>query len=513
MVKRFWLMLMIWMLVATFIRCNQSRHHSENFNQEIIDTIHAGSSVIGVSVVKAGLNVPWEIAWAHDNKIWFTDQDGAVNRMNPVTGNVELLLNIPGYYRKRLALASMVLHPDFKNSPYVFINHLFLKDTLVYTRLIRYTVRESAPVLYDPKVLLEYPGHPGHNGSRMVIAPDGKLMMATGDIFDGKNAQDSGSVSGKILRMNIDGSVPDDNPIKGSFIWSFGFRVPQGLVYAGNGKLYSAEHGDATDDEVNLISKGHNYGYPDVTGYCDSTMEKEYCKKYNVTEPLKAWTPTIAPAGMDYYGSGPIAEWKHSLLLTTLKGQSLRVLKLNKAGDSIISEAILMEKKFGRLRDICVSTDGDIYLSTSNRDWNPPAGFPVAEDDRILRLFVMSNDEVNKYVAKPRAVPPTMAGTDTAGATAYFTYCGSCHKPDGSGVAGSFPALHNAPILFGQKEKLIAKVLYGSTAKNAEQQMPAFSFLKDKELAGILIYIRKNFANNLEVIQENEISAVRMKGN
>src|SRR5690606_1007981 len=124
----------------------------------------------------------------------------------------------------------------------------------------------------DPMVITEYPAWKGHFGTRLCIAPDGKLMIATGDgaLFD--KAQDVGSPSGKILRFNIDGSVPPDNPIPGSPVWAWGLRNPQGLVYAG-GKLYSSDHGDATDDEINLIKKGANYGWPAVEGYADHKKE------------------------------------------------------------------------------------------------------------------------------------------------------------------------------------------------------------------------------------------------
>ena len=495
--------------MIVFTQCTQPADSTKRFTQEVIDTIQIGSTVVGVSVIKSGLNVPWEITWAPDDKIWFTTQDGSVNRMDPETGHIDSLLTIPDYYRKRLALASMVLHPNLKDQPFVFLHHLFMKDSVIFTRLVWYKVNQTRPVLSEPIILIEYPAHQGHNGSRMVIAPDGKLIIATGDIFEGKNAQDTSNLSGKIIRMNIDGSVPDNNPIPGSYIWSLGFRVPQGLVYAGNGKLYSAEHGDATDDEVNLIEKGKNYGFPDITGFSDSANERKYSRKYNATEPLKAWTPTIAPAGMDYYETGAIKQWENSLLLVTLKAQSLRVLKLNDTGDTILNESIVLEKKFGRLRDLCISPDGDIYLSTSNRDWNPPAGFPVAEDDRILRLSVLSKSQLNKFVPKPRSLQEAVAISNDSGKTDYLTYCGSCHKPDGKGVEGSFPALLNSEYLYGRKEKLLSKVLHGGSTQNGSQQMPAFSFLKDKEIAGILHYIRKNFANNHEVITEKEISEAR----
>src|SRR5690606_4914768 len=129
------------------------------------------------------------------------------------------------------------------------------------------------------------------------------------------------------------------------------------------GMVYVSDHGDATDDEVNLISKGGNYGWPDVRGFADTEAEKEYASDSVIMTPLKAWTPTVAPAGLDFYASESIPEWKNTLLLATLKGSSLRVLHLGQEGQAVESETVLFEGKFGRLRDLCVSPAGDVYIS------------------------------------------------------------------------------------------------------------------------------------------------------
>lgn len=516
--KRLLTLTIVVALVTTLLHCGRRDHNAAAFQQKIIDTVQLQSTTVGVSVVASGLNVPWDLVWGPDDHIWFTEQDGRVSRINPTNGSVDTIFTLPGFYRKRLALASMAVHHDMKNYPYVFFNHLFLRDSAVYTRIVRYTYRENAnPLLSDPFVLLEYPGHAGHNGSRMVIAPDGKLMIATGDAFDERNPQDTASVSGKVLRLNIDGSIPFDNPIAGSAVWSFGFRVPQGLAYSDQGTLYTAEHGDATDDEVNLITRGGNYGYPIVTGYCDSASEHAFCNTHVVSPPIKAWTPTIAPAGMTYYNNDAIPEWKNALLMATLKNQSLRVLRLNEEGTAIEDELVMFEGNFGRLRDVCVSPSGDVYLSTSNRDWNPAAGFPLDDDDRIIRLSVLDEAAIERFAKDTTRRPierPSAVQAASAGEEAYNKYCSSCHKADGKGVEGSFPTLMEAPILYGAKESLIAMVLRGSAARAGaerkyDQQMPAFEFLGDEEIAQLLQYVRKKFGNNHEKIFAADAARVR----
>jgi aldose sugar dehydrogenase len=467
------------------------------------DTIDLDSTRIGIKTIAAGQNAVWDLVWGPDNWIWFTDQDGKVSRLNPETGEIKTLLQIGDYYRKRLGLMSMVLHPDWKKYPHVFINYTRIhSDSSITSRLVRYTY--DGRVLKDPLLLREIPGYLGHNGSRLVISAERKLFWATGDLKQKETVHNQAFANGKVLRLNLDGTIPADNPYPGSAAWCMGFRVPQGLTFTANGNLFIAEHGDATDDEVNLVSKNANYGWPYVAGVCDQPNEQSYCSKNSTVMPVKAWTPTIAPAGMDYY-NGNIAEWKNALLLTTLKDQSLRVLHLDPGQAKVTGEDIMFSKRFGRLRDVCVSPSGDIYLATSNRDWNPPANFPVASDDRIVRISSLGRIPESR---RKRVVKKVAAAED--GASLYASYCESCHKPDGHGVAGSFPSLVGSKRVAGKSEIFAGVLLNGSQGAGGEA-MPAFGFLSDDQLSTLASYVRTRFAPGAPAVSSGEIAVLRNK--
>jgi len=467
-----------------------------------------GIPTLGSKTIASGLDVPWEITWGPDNWIWYTEQSGTLSKVNPETGQKKLLLRIPEVYRFRsLGLLGMAVHPDPKK-PYVFIDYTYKNGKTILSKLVRYTY--TADTLINPVVLLnDIPGNTGHNGSRVVVAPDGKLMLSTGDAVKGANAQDRSSINGKVLRLNIDGTIPADNPFPGSPVWSMGHRNPQGLTYDQSGTLFSAEHGDAVEDELNVIKKGANYGWPFVEGFCDTEKEKEFCKTTAVTFPVKAWTPVVAPADIAYYNSSAIPEWSNSILLVTLKTQSLRVLKLNDKGDGVLSEQIYLDHEFGRLRGVCVSPAGDVYVSTSNRDWNPGEGYPKKEDDKIIKIFKAGSAAGRPIVKK--AVKPVAP----AGAVIYNNYCTSCHKSDGKGIAGVFPPLKATTLVLGDKNALIHILLKGLSGpitikgQKYDQEMPAFNFLSNKEIALVSSYIRSQFGNKASTVSEIEVSKVR----
>lgn len=357
------------------------------FHAEIQSQIYVGTTELDTNTIVTNLDTPWEILWGPDDHIWFTERYGRLSRVHPETGVLTELITIDEVYEQsESGLLGMVLHPDFSNHPYVYLVYTYLETADIKERLVRYTYANG--VLGSPLTLLEgIDGASTHDGSRLVIDKDLKLYMTTGDARNTSQSQDVNSLNGKVLRLNLDGSVPDDNPISGSYIWSWGHRNAQGLVISPAGIMYSSEHGPSNDDEVNIIEKGRNYGWPDVMGFCDSPAENQYCADSNVVEPIAAWTPTLAVAGADFYSSGSIAEWQNSLLVTSLKAGQLTALKLSEDGRTVLQEESYFYYWWGRLRDLCISPDGRIFLAVSNRDGR---GTVEAGDDRIVELAAVN---------------------------------------------------------------------------------------------------------------------------
>lgn len=499
---RYWILMLSLLLFSCGERGERGERSAHKKKRlKIVDHLELERTFLQVEELVTGMDVPWDMEFGQDGFLWVTEQAGKIYRINPETGEKLLVLHLKDVFRKRTTgLLGIAVHPDFARYPFVFLNYTVKRDSSIFSRLMKYTYAKQ--VLTKPELLLEINGNTGHNGSRLKISPDGKLIWATGDAHDNKNAQDLKCLNGKVLRLNIDGSIPADNPYPGSYVWARGFRNIQGLTYSTGGKLYTSEHGDAIEDEVNLINSGRNYGWSNIEGMHDLPEEKRFAQQWKTTEPLRSWTPVIAPSGMDYYGSNEISEWHNSLLMTTLKGQSLRMLKLDDNGREITEEWIYFDKHYGRLRDVCVGSDGVVFISTSNRDWNPGPGFPLKGDDRILKIKVsraLKPDALRGHVP----VKPVLID----GKALYAQYCASCHKDDGKGVEGIFPALVNSTIATGRATTLIHTVLKGKSG--SAQQMPAFGFLPDEELSAVLNYIRNSWGNKAAEIQKEQINQKR----
>ncbi len=324
-----------------------------------------GSVNIKDSVLVQGLNYPWELVWGPDNFIWMTERGGRISRVNPVTGAVIPLLTITEVVSiNEGGLLGMALHPDFLTSPYVYVSYDYMNAGNYREKIVRFTYNGST--LVNPLTLLDnIHASPIHNGSRLIITPDLKLFITTGDASDQTLPQNTAALNGKILRLNLDGSIPADNPVAGNPYWTFGHRNPQGLVYANN-ILYSSEHGPSNDDEINIIEKGRNYGWPNVEGFCDSPAEQVFCAANNVKEPIKAWTPTAAVCGLDYYNNDLIPQWKNSLLMVALKNARLYQMKLDGTFKAITETNEYFTNVYGRMRDVCVAPSGKVYICTSN---------------------------------------------------------------------------------------------------------------------------------------------------
>jgi glucose/arabinose dehydrogenase len=323
-----------------------------------------GAVEIRDSVIAGNLSHPWEILWGPDNFIWITERAGKVSRLNPSTGAINPVITIDEVESNgEGGLLGMVLHPNFSANPHVFIVYNYNNGNGYKEKVVRYHYNITG--LSNPLIIIDNIQAAGiHNGSRLLIVND-KLFITTGDASSAALAQNISSPNGKILRLNLDGTVPTDNPQPGNPYWSSGHRNPQGLVFA-NSKLYSSEHGPNNDDEINIIEKGGNYGWPNVQGLCNEPAEQSYCAANNITEPIKAWTPTIATCGLDYYNNDLIPQWKNSLLMVTLKNARLYQMKLDETFSSITTTNEYFSAKYGRMRDICISPAGKVYICTSN---------------------------------------------------------------------------------------------------------------------------------------------------
>ena len=349
-----------------------------------LTTLAVGATTVTVSALTPNLDTVWELLWGPDNFLWMTERYGRISRIDPATGQVRPLLTIADVTEtNESGLLGMVLHPDFAANPYVYVVYNYTEAGALKEKLVRFTYSAAANTLTAPLVLLGgIVATTNHSGSRLCILADRTLLMTTGDALQASEAQNPASLNGKILRLNLDGTIPANNPTAGSRVYTLGHRNPQGLLQLTNGRVYSSEHGPSTNDEVNRIEPGRNYGWPNVEGYCDLPNEQVFCAANNVREPLTTWTPTIAPAGIAYYDHPAIPGWRGSLLLTALGARKLVQLPLAANGDAITTRTDFLTT-FGRLRSVCVSPQGRVYVGTSNRDGR---GTPAATDDRILVL-------------------------------------------------------------------------------------------------------------------------------
>ncbi|MDQ8005793.1 MAG: PQQ-dependent sugar dehydrogenase [Pedobacter sp.] len=496
-------LLIIYILLITF-SCKRNEEH-------ILSTVVLENSKLALSSVADSLDVPWDLQYDKaNNYIIFSEIKGNIKKLDLNKGSVQLIKTIPNVFQQRTTgLLGMALYQPQKGEQYLFLSHTSKNEDKIYSNLYRYIYKDGS--IENPKLLLQIPGNTGHNGSRIIIGNDKKIYWATGDAAIDANAQDITKLNGKILRINLDGSTPDDNPIPRSYVYAWGFRNMQGLTQGENSLIYTSEHGDAVEDEINLVQPLHNYGWPLIEGKNPPKKETDSMKAVSFTTPIHSWTPVIAPAGLAYYGNTKIPEWNKSLILTTLKSQSLRILKLSEDGRTIIGEHTLFKDYLGRLRSVLVLPNGDVYFCSSNRDWNPQKGFPKPTDDRIYKLS-RTEKEVGEII---RAVKTTTSPVDeVSGKTLYEAYCASCHKADGKGITGTFPSLEKSATVNGDFKTLSQIILNGLKDKTIngvkyDAPMPAFNFLKDEEATAIINYIRTNFKNQASTITTNQLKQTK----
>ncbi|HWS19803.1 MAG TPA: PQQ-dependent sugar dehydrogenase [Nitrososphaera sp.] len=321
----------------------------------------------GVQVLAENLDVPWAIDIAEDGRLFFTEREGRIMAMEK-NGS---LISDPVSYINVLqngesGLLGLALHPNFTENHLLYVYHTYSNGSAVLNKVLMLTENDNKIV--ESKVIIDnIPAADRNDGGRIKFGPDGKLYIATGDALQPGLAQDAGSLAGKILRINSDGSIPEDNPFEGSPVYSYGHRNIQGLAWHPlTGELYASEHGPEGNDEINLIKPGTNYGWP-----------IEDCNAEKFEKPIVCFNPAIAPAGMTFAASDTLG-YQNDILLATLKAQQIRLIDLGSNVESNILTG------FGRIRDVVEASDGSLYIATSNKDGR---AIPAQDDDKILRII------------------------------------------------------------------------------------------------------------------------------
>jgi quinoprotein glucose dehydrogenase len=286
----------------------------------------------------------------------------------------------------------MTLDPDFANQPYVYVFHTFRKGETLVNRVVRY--REVDGRGADPTVLLDdLRSNRIHNGGRLRFGPDGMLYVTTGETADPMRAQDLRNTGGKVLRINKDGSIPADNPFPNSTIWAYGLRNPHGLAFRpSDGALFLSDNGPTGEwsplvtvparDELNLIRKGMNYGWPMAVGAPGGPLSYQ--------DPLLAWNPSNPPGDLMFYDAALMPDLRGDLFYSSLGGQALLRIRFENAANPNRPTSIERwfrsdvrgESTYGRLRGMAVGPDGAIYVGTSNSD----RASARPGDDKILRI-------------------------------------------------------------------------------------------------------------------------------
>lgn len=329
-----------------------------------------------IEIIAENLNVPWAIAISDENALYFTERPGTIR----VIKNGKLIPQPVFTFADSFVsegengLLGIALDPNFTRNRFIYALHTYKENNQYYNRVVRLHEYNNRAII-DNIIIDKIPASINHSGGRIKIGPDQKLYITTGDADQPELAQDPNSLAGKILRIELDGSIPADNPIPHSPVYSLGFRNPQGITWDANNVIYATDHGPIAHDEINKIQPGGNYGWPLVIGNQESSLIK-------TSKPLfDSGDDTFAPSGIAFIKEGP---WQGSLLVATLRGQQLLRIVPDLEGIEILEMDSHLNHTYGRLREVILADDGSIYLSTSNKDGR---GIPGRTDDRIIRLI------------------------------------------------------------------------------------------------------------------------------
>lgn len=332
-----------------------------------------------VDLVASRLEIPWALAFAPGGRLFFTERPGRIRLIRDGRLSPEPVATLSVAATGEAGLMGLAPDPDFPRAPFLYAMYTHRVAAGLQNRIVRLRVTDDKAV--EDKVLLDgIPGGTNHDGGRLHFGPDKKLYATAGDAGTAELAQDMRALAGKMLRLNADGSIPADNPFPGSAIYSLGHRNAQGFDWQpGTGRLFATEHGPTSNDKVNRIDRGANYGWPRVQG---AQQGSGFVPAVLVFNP-----ETVAPSGAAFYTADRIPQWTGSFFFACLRGQQLHRAVFSADGTRVTLHEAVFAEQYGRIRDVAVGPDGALYFATNNRDGR---GRPGPEDDRILRVVPRS---------------------------------------------------------------------------------------------------------------------------
>lgn len=382
-------------------------------------------AAVAVDTVVSNLEVPWSLDFAPDGRVFVTERRGQVRVVEKGVLRPESWAELPVFAREEQiapesGLMGIALAPDFASSGHVFVHGTFWKRSQApLSRTIDKIFRRLAGV-FSPRAAIPYenrvyrltdrggkgvdatvviddlPANFYHAGGALGFGPDGNLYLTVGEALASAFSNDPETASGQILRYRADGSVPKDNPIPGSPVYAIGLRNPQALAWHPvRNLLVTTEHGPSSlpheggrsgKDELNQVTPGANYGWPVVAGRAGDAR---------FVDPVAEWSPAIAPGGIAFY-TGAYRPWQGNAFVGGLRGQQLRRIVFDSAAAAagqlrVIQEEVLLSQTVGRIRAVRMGPDGQLWITTSNRDRRGPSS---AQDDLVLRVRPQSHGNV-----------------------------------------------------------------------------------------------------------------------
>ncbi|MEB3359723.1 MAG: PQQ-dependent sugar dehydrogenase [Synechococcales bacterium] len=339
-----------------------------------------GSVSIQVEEVVSGLEVPWGVAFLPNGDLLVTERPGRVRLVQNGQLQPSPVVTIPATAQGEGGLLGIALHPDFANNRLFYLYYTTDADGTLTNRVERWRLAEdNQSATADQIIVGDIPVATYHNGGRLRFGPDGMLYIGTGDARDPSTAQNPDSLAGKILRVTPEGDIPEDNPFPNSPAYIIGVRNTQGFDWPSESVMWISDHGPSGElgrrahDEVNVARPGANLGWPEI--YRCQSQE-------NLERPVLTWAEAVPPGGAAIYTGEAIAEWQGDLILGTLGSRHLHRVSLSPSGE-LQQHEVYLQDAYGRLREVIMGPDGELYVTTSNCDGR---GSCPADGDKVLRI-------------------------------------------------------------------------------------------------------------------------------